>query len=208
MAADVPVVVDELRADARRNRAAILTAATRVFTESGQDVALDEIARAAGVGIATLYRRFPDRESLVHAVLVENLGAVLAEVRAARLEEASAWDGLVRAVGYSTALKLLFRLASAPSPAARRVIASDTTLRDMRRQAIELIDELVRGAQDEGSLRRDVRVADVVHLMAALAHAHRADDPRADAAFVRARAIVLDGLRHHDTPLPDGGTTT
>ena len=60
-----------LRADARRNREHVLAAAREVFVEQGADAPLDEIARRAGVGIATLYRRFPDRAALLRAVALD-----------------------------------------------------------------------------------------------------------------------------------------
>ena len=65
-----------LRADAARNRDAILESARQVFAESGTDAALEEIARRADVGIATLYRRFPTREGLVAAAFEPRLRAL------------------------------------------------------------------------------------------------------------------------------------
>src|SRR3984893_1619052 len=65
-----------LRADARRNYDALLAAADELFTTNGPDVALDEIARRAGVGNATLYRHFPDRRDLLVAVCVSEVKAL------------------------------------------------------------------------------------------------------------------------------------
>jgi len=62
-----------LRADAARNRAAIVSVASDVFAEQGLEAPLEAIAARAGVGIATLYRRFPTREKLVAAALVEKV---------------------------------------------------------------------------------------------------------------------------------------
>ena len=83
-----------LRADARRNREAVLVAARQVFAELGLDAPLEEIARRAGVGIGTLYRRFPTRLDLVDAILT---GAMEAIVRAAEeaLAMADPWEGFV-----------------------------------------------------------------------------------------------------------------
>ena len=75
-----------LRADARRNRDQIVAAAKQWFAVQGPDVPMEEIARAAGVGVGTLYRRFPDREALIRAVVRESLTISVAEARAA-LEE-------------------------------------------------------------------------------------------------------------------------
>src|SRR4030088_479087 len=65
-----------LRADAARNRAHVLAAARDVFVEHGADAPLDEVARRAGVGIATLYRRFPDRGFLMRTVGLDTLERV------------------------------------------------------------------------------------------------------------------------------------
>lgn len=65
-----------MRADARAKRAAVLTAAVEVFTERGVDIALDEVARRAGVGIATLYRHFPTREALITGAYVQQIGVL------------------------------------------------------------------------------------------------------------------------------------
>ncbi|MEV5963074.1 TetR/AcrR family transcriptional regulator [Kribbella sp. NPDC051952] len=63
-----------MRADARAKRAAVLTAAVDVFTERGVEIPLDEVARRAGVGIATLYRHFPTREALITGAYVQQIG--------------------------------------------------------------------------------------------------------------------------------------
>jgi AcrR family transcriptional regulator len=85
-----------LRADARRNREQLLAAARDVFVEQGPGAPLDEIAKRAGVGIATLYRRFPDRESLMRTVLLDVLGRVGHQARLAQAEEPDAFSALVR----------------------------------------------------------------------------------------------------------------
>src|SRR3954466_13334717 len=70
-----------MRADARRNRGLLVAAAKEVFIEDGVDAPLEEVARRAGVGIATLYRRFPDRQALMRGVALEVLEQVAAEAR-------------------------------------------------------------------------------------------------------------------------------
>src|SRR3954466_8573031 len=81
-----------LRADAARNREAIVEAARAVFAEQGLDAPLDEIARRAGTGNATLYRRFPTREDLVAAVFAERMVEQLSAVEAG-LANPDAWGG-------------------------------------------------------------------------------------------------------------------
>lgn len=64
------------RADARRNYDAVIEAARAAFARYGVDTSIDEIARSAGVGNATLYRHFPTRDELISAALAENMAAV------------------------------------------------------------------------------------------------------------------------------------
>ncbi|WP_041259654.1 helix-turn-helix domain-containing protein [Pseudofrankia inefficax] len=75
-----------LRADARRNRDRIIATAKLAFADDGPDVPMEEIARLAGVGVGTLYRRFPDRDALVVAVVRDSLATALARARTAVAE--------------------------------------------------------------------------------------------------------------------------
>ena len=77
---DIPGPSRPLRADAEANRQRILGAATAVFSERGLAVPMEEIAAAAGVGVGTLYRRFPDRHHLIEALFEERLAAIVALV--------------------------------------------------------------------------------------------------------------------------------
>src|SRR5438128_3496225 len=82
-----------LRADAARNREALLSAARKVMSEQGLDAPLDEIARRAGVGNATLYRRFPTRTELIVAVCEERMAEHVGAVEEA-LAEPDSWEAL------------------------------------------------------------------------------------------------------------------
>src|SRR5919198_5969688 len=83
-----------LRRDAQRNRERIVEAARRSFAEHGLDVGVDEIARRAGVGMGTLYRRFPTKASLVHAIFEDRLDALQPTIERALAAE-DPWEGLV-----------------------------------------------------------------------------------------------------------------
>src|SRR5690242_1584961 len=85
-----------LRADASRNRERILTAAREAFVEHGAEAPLDEIARRAGVGNATLYRNFADRRELIHHVVLSVMDQLLAHADAAAAEEPDAFAALGR----------------------------------------------------------------------------------------------------------------
>ena len=184
-----------LRADARRNRERIVAAATTLFVEQGADVALDAVARAAGVGIGTLYRRFPDRHALLRAVVQDAVAAVLADIRSATEDAPTAWDALARALGWSQELRVVLRLTAVAPPADVGTLSEDATTRAVRDELLALVGGLVRAAQAEGSLRPDVSTGDVVLLMAAVSRSlpHGTEDARN--AYARAHALVLDGLR-------------
>ncbi|WP_033342574.1 TetR/AcrR family transcriptional regulator [Catenuloplanes japonicus] len=179
-----------LRADAQRNRDQIIAAAKRAFLHGGTDQPMEEIARLAGVGIGTLYRRFPDREALVRAVAQDNFGALADEARAALAEEETSWDALVRLLGRSTDLRLSLRL-SLLSPAAWHAIHDDPEIVRHRTEILELLDEIVRGAQAEGALRADVGTGDIAVLGSLLLR----PGPGRDEMLARAMAVILDGLR-------------
>jgi AcrR family transcriptional regulator len=183
-----------LRADARRNRDQILAAARRMFAEQGPDAPMEEIAREAGVGVGTLYRRFPDREALIRAVARENFAVVLTETRAAVAEEPTAWEALVRVVRQSRALQLSVQLAIL-SPLAGAIIRDDPDTRKYRRELLETLDGLVRAAQSEGTLRRDVGTGDVTALLSLLLRRVQPKDGSAGMAAERALVLMFDGLR-------------
>src|SRR5215472_7903830 len=84
-----------LRADARDNRRRLLDAARDVFIELGPGAPLDEIARRAGTGIATLYRRFPDRQALMRDVIVDAIRRTSAEARRAAEDEPDSFRALI-----------------------------------------------------------------------------------------------------------------
>lgn len=192
-----------LRADALRNRTQVIAAAKKMFAERGAEVPLEEIARAAGVGIGTLYRRFPDRAALIRAVCQESFAHVLAEVRAAQQEAPTAWEALVRALRSSRELALGVQL-SAFSPLAGNILRDDPQTGEFRDQLLEVIDALVRTAQDEGSLRPDVGTGDIAWLISlllrpapaiAMRSARREDREQALALLSdRALTLMLHGL--------------
>ena len=82
-----------LRKDAERNRQRILKAAEKVFTERGLEATLDDVARQAGVGVATVYRRFPDKASLTDAMFEERIN-ILCDLATQALDANDPWEGL------------------------------------------------------------------------------------------------------------------
>lgn len=195
---------DTLRADARRNREQIIAAAKKMFLESGPDVPMEEIARGAGVGVGTLYRRFPDREALIRAVARDNFELVLAEARAVAAEEPSAWQALVRLVSRSLDLKLSVHLAVV-SPVVWAIIRNDEKTQEFRDGIMAVLDELIRTAQADGSMRKDVGAGDVALLCSMLLRPPHLSSGKkwSETVVDRALGVLIDGLRAGATsPLP------
>jgi AcrR family transcriptional regulator len=146
-----------LRRDAERNRQRILAAAAEVFTERGLDATLDEVARAAGVGVGTVYRRFPDKESLIAALFrdrIDTLAAMAEEASAAR----DPWQGLVTYLEFIAG-------AMAGDLGLRQLIMFATYDRDqvcyVRDRMRPAVSRLVERAQAAGDLRDDFQPTDV-----------------------------------------------
>jgi AcrR family transcriptional regulator len=187
--------VATLRADARRNRDQLVDAAAALFAERGPDVPMEEIARRAGVGVGTLYRRFPDRHALVRTVALESFRRVVANARSAAAEP-DAWSGITRFVRQAVAD---LRLATWLSMWFARTWAElrlDAEQQELRAELLELLDGLVRRAQRDGVMRADAGVGDLAVLLALVLRPL----PGALAAVTersveRHVAVVLDGLR-------------
>ncbi|MDA3628777.1 TetR/AcrR family transcriptional regulator [Saccharopolyspora oryzae] len=193
----------QLRADARRNRDRIINAARVVFAERGPEVPMEEIARAAGVGTGTLYRRFPDRDSLIRAVGQHVFGRVLDEARAIAARESDPWRALTEFLLTATDMHTVLRL-SMHSPRAREVLGADPELTQVRGELLSILDSMVRAAQESGALRADVSSGDIAMILSIVLQGVRdvPDDVRREAP-ARYLTLVLDGLQARPgTPLP------
>jgi len=181
----------ELRADAARNRAAIVEAAREVFAEQGLDAPLDEIAHRAGTGNATLYRRFPTREDLVSAVFAERMAEHLAAVEAG-LAGPDPWNG------FASYMRTAAAMQSRDRGIADLVTMDISTAPDIERLRTEALDGLVRlveRARSAGVLRTDFTTEDVVlFLMANAGLVERAHGVTAQAS-ARLVHVLLDGFR-------------
>jgi AcrR family transcriptional regulator len=180
-----------LRADAERNRCALLRAALEVFAERGVDAPLDEIARRAGVGNATLYRRFPTRCSLVAAVFTDTLRDVNAALEKA-LAEPDGWTAFVDHVTYLGELQASNRgLADQLADCTGR----DDELRRLRDRAREGTVRLIARAQESGALRSDFRYADLTLILKSNAGLLERTGESEPEAWRRHLGYVVDGLR-------------
>jgi len=187
-----PQVPDvRLRADAARNRQAIIETARDVYGQRGLDAPLDEIARLAGVGNATLYRHFPSRCALVAAVFAETLRRVI-EAAAQALGNPHPWDG------FAGHVRFLCRLQATDRGLADLLTTEITgapELEKLRARAYEDFIRIADRAKASGDLRADFVPEDLVMLLMANAGlVHRTADT-APNAWSRFIDLSLDGLR-------------
>lgn len=153
-----------LRADARRNHEQVLAAARDVFVERGAGAPLDEVARRAGVGIGTLYRRFGDRPGLLRAVVVDALEHTAAAAEQALAEEPDGFAALVR---YMHAA-LDFRVSAVIPVVLETLDLEDDDVRAARERSAGLVQRIVEAAHADGSLPADVTFGDVGTLLVRL----------------------------------------
>ncbi len=191
-----------LRRDAERNRRRILAAASEVFTTRGLQATLDDVARQARVGVGTVYRRFPDKESLIDALFEARLEAVVAIAERA-LQEPDSWTGLVKLLEGAAAeltgdrgLRQIFMFAT---------YGRDRV--DLARGRMQpVVTKVVERAQRDGKVRADLQPTDVplIEFMIS-AVAEYAGNAR-PGVWRRYLALVLDGLRpsrEGTSPLPE-----
>jgi AcrR family transcriptional regulator len=189
-----------LRADAARNRAAIVAVARDVFAEQGLEAPLEAIAARAGVGIATLYRRFPTREKLVAAALIGKV-AEYAEAAEQALAVADPWDGFA---GFVLRICELQAGDRGLSDLLSMTLSADEQVEQLRQAANGRVVKLIERAKAAGRLRQDFAGEDLVLLLIATAsvmHVTRADAPGAWRRFV---SLMLDAFRCQDaSELPE-----
>ena len=185
-----------LRADACRNRDAILAAAKEVFAEHGLEASLEDIAAKAKVGIATLYRRFPSRQHLVAAALVEKV-AKYAEAAESALAISDPWTAFTSYVHTICELQAerpgLADLLSMTLPA-------DEHVERLRRTAHDHVSKLIDRAKAAGQLRKDFVSEDLILLLIANAAIADVTRSRAPGASRRLVALALDAFGRTDTP--------
>ena len=188
-----------LRADAELNRSRILAAAQQVFGEQGVSAPLSEVAARAGVGIATLYRRFPDRAALVSEAFEDAFDRYDASADQA-LAEDDPWEGfagLAERMGALQAENLGFaHLIQSSMPMGR-------TGTSARERSYRKVLEVIRRAKEAGVLRDDFSPEDLPILSFALAGVIETTRDDLPDAWRRHVALFLDGCRPAGSR-PDG----
>ena len=176
-----------LRADARRNRERVLTAAREAFAESGYGVPLDAIAARAGVGPGTVYRHFPTKEALFEAVTVARVRelVVLAEAGVEAADPGAALDALLGRIAEEAVAKR--DLPDALGGVGEAAVAVART------ELHGALDTLLDRARAAGAVRDGIGAAELMVLLKGLLQAvQESGDPALPARLL---AVVRDGLR-------------
>jgi AcrR family transcriptional regulator len=190
-----------LRRDAERNRQRILDTAGQLFAERGLGVSLDEIARHAGVGVGTVYRRFPDKDQLIDALFEARIDEILA-VATSSLEMSDPWEALVHFLVRSMELQVedraLKELLHSTTEAHARVERG-------RRQIQPVVEAILVRAQQAGVVREDLAITDLPLLQHAIGEVADYTREVSPEAWRRIMLIALDGLRpdrRRPSPMP------
>jgi AcrR family transcriptional regulator len=184
--AEAPPADRVQRADARRNRKRVIEAARRSMARKGLDAQIEEIARAAGVGVGTVYRHFPTKDDLVEALAMARFER-LAELARDALAIEDPWEAFEHLMRASARIQTEDRalsevLTQRPETMSRAAESSGI---------LGLVAELMERGQDAGAIRPDAHPRDVPMLMCALAGTYRNPHTHPD----RYIGIVLDGLK-------------
>jgi AcrR family transcriptional regulator len=182
-----------LRADAERNRQRILEAAAEVFTERGFEATLDDVARRAGVGVGTVYRRFPSKSCLADALFTDRIDA-LADLAEKAQDQPDAWAALVTFLEQATemlsgdrGLRQILMYAAVHGHQDERV----TYARNRMRPAV---GSLVKRAQAAGQVRGDLAATDIPLIEFMLAATAEYTQHVRAAVWRRYLALILDAL--------------
>ena len=178
------------RADAQRNRERILAAADAVFAARGASVPTEEIARAAGVGNGTLFRHFPTKTDLLEAVFVNRLRGLVDE--AEQLQHAGDPGAALSQFFIRIVEQSQTKNAFADALAEVGVDVGTATA-EVGQELRDVLEVLLRRAQQTGAVRQDLRVQDLISLIVGASHAarHLAVDPPAQRRVIM---VILDGL--------------
>jgi AcrR family transcriptional regulator len=190
-----------MRADARRNRRRLLDAATELILEIGGEPSRDAVAQRAGVGIATLYRHFPDQQALLRAVVLSAIDRTIDRGNAALAESVNGGEALRRYMHATIDTGLgVVNIVHA--------LLDTTDWPDRRAAARDVLDRLIEAARRDGAISQDVTPTDIalatIRFCRPLAIGLDPADERAIAH--RQLNCFLDGLRYAAPIVPGEGT--
>ncbi|MGR3867684.1 TetR/AcrR family transcriptional regulator [Streptomyces graminifolii] len=187
-----------LRRDAALNREKILRAAREVFGRHGLSVTLDDVARHAGVGVGTVYRRFPDKETLVRALFEQDLGMRQASAERA-LTHPDPWEGFVDFLTEMSA-------DLAENRGLQEVIMlgshSSEPMETVRGGMLPFLEALIRRARESGDLRPEITPSDIPVMVQMLSAASQFTQGKRPDVWRRYFEIMLHGIRQRPDNLP------
>jgi AcrR family transcriptional regulator len=178
------------RADARRNRAAVLAAAKELFADQGLDAHMPEVAKAAKVGVGTVYRHFPTKSDLIAALVAERFERLADKAREG-LEMQDPWEGIAEFIRFSAQIQADDRGLCEVMGSRPKVM--DAAAREA--ELPELCHRLVERAQRSGQLRRDLAWEDIPMIACGLGGIAQAAVGPGAGRWPRLVEIILDGLR-------------
>jgi AcrR family transcriptional regulator len=180
-----------LRADAERNRRRILDAAAELFSERGLGVTLNDVAHHAGVGVATVYRRYPDKDVLIDALFDERVDE-LVQIIGARLADPDPWNGLVGA------LADLVELQEGDAGLTELLLSSRRGrggIAGLRERIAPLLGQLIERGKAAGVVRGDIERQDLAVIQIMLSAVINCSRDIAPGLWRRYLEILLQGLR-------------
>ena len=182
-----------MRADARRNRDAIVAAAYELFAEQGTEAQMDEIARRAALGVGTLYRHFPAKEDLLDAVIARRFErlAERAGQAAQQAGDGEPWEAFKGYIEWAAEMQ-----------AGDRALSEAMATRSERMHAaavgsglVDALEQLVEHAKSAGAVRDDLVVEDIPALVCSIGAVAAAAIQKPGWRWDRVIAIWLDGVR-------------
>lgn len=183
--------MSKLRADARRNRERLLEVANEVFASEGLSVQIDEIASRAGVGVGTVYRHFPTKESLFEAVIASHKQRLIEKAKGL-LDQGDPGEAFFGFLSHMVEASIMNRaLADDLAGSGFPVECMDS---EAKQELYDAIGRLLARAQQAGAVRSDIGAADLVALISGIL---LAKNPRGKegGSSERMLAVVFDGLR-------------
>ena len=185
-----PILERVLRADARRNREAVMAAAKKLFADQGLDAQMPDVAKAAKVGVGTVYRHFPTKDDLIAALAAERFERLADKAREA-IEADDAWDGLCDFIRFSAQIQ-------ADDRGLCQVMSSRPEVMNASALSVGLdglCNEMVKRAQRSGELRKDLEWEDIPMIACGLGRITPAEMGPSTGRWPRLVEIILDGLR-------------
>jgi AcrR family transcriptional regulator len=179
-----------LRADARRNRAAVIEAAKKLFADEGLDAQMPDVAKAAKVGVGTVYRHFPTKEDLIAALALDRFERLAEKTREGIANE-DPWEGLCDVIRFSAQIQ-------ADDRGLCEVMGSRPEIMSASAESVGLdglAEQLVKRAQRSGDLRTDLEWEDIPLIACGLGRVVQAEMGPGTGRWPRLVEIILDGLR-------------